>query len=93
MYIDVYCFCVVKMEDLYPVAVSFRFFVPNRGFTPRVGEIRDILFSVQVLLISTVFASCISSEAVVRTTGDIIYRYWFANLHTESIVRSPRERS
>ena len=22
------------MEDLYPIAVSFRFFVPNRGFSP-----------------------------------------------------------
>ena len=36
-HIDVYCFCVVKMEDLYPIAVSFRFFVPNCGFSHEFG--------------------------------------------------------
>ena len=33
-YIDEICSCVVEMEDLYPIAVSFGFFVPNRGFSP-----------------------------------------------------------
>ena len=36
----VYCFCVVKMEDLYPIAVSFRFFVPNCGFSPKEKKIK-----------------------------------------------------
>ena len=33
-YIDVYYFCVVKMEELFAIAVSFAFFVRNRGFPP-----------------------------------------------------------
>jgi len=33
-YIDDYYFCVVKMEKGYPIAVSFAFLVPNRGFPP-----------------------------------------------------------
>ena len=42
-YIDYYYFCVVKMEELFAIAVSFAFFVRNRGFPPQVGDIRDIL--------------------------------------------------
>ena len=30
------------MEDLYPIAVSFRFFVPNRGFSPRVAHTKGL---------------------------------------------------
>ena len=33
MYIDVYCFCVVQMEELYTIAVSFGKIVHNRGFS------------------------------------------------------------
>jgi hypothetical protein len=42
--ISVYCFCVVKMEDLYPISVSFRFFVPNRGFTAFFSLVHHLVF-------------------------------------------------
>ena len=33
-YRDGLCYSVVKMGILSPIAVNFRFFVPNRGFSP-----------------------------------------------------------
>ena len=33
MYIDVYCFCVVQMEELFAIAVSLGEIVRNRGFS------------------------------------------------------------
>ena len=34
--VSVLCYSVVKMGILYPIAVNFRFFVPNRGFSLKV---------------------------------------------------------
>ena len=46
--INVYYFYVVKMQELFAIAVSFGFFVRNRGFSPNqifVEPIRRVTFS------------------------------------------------